>query len=568
MTNGHSVASARKLLAGAIGTVAAFVLFFGAGQGSWSIAVLGVAVLVLAISLVAVTFRGGGRGWVAGSAHVVSASEPPASSAYGRCELQLVIDAVGVPAAAVKVRDARVPVTKWPDAGATLPIMVSVDDPRRVRIQWDEVLTHAQAAVEDELAHYHDPHAVAPTGRPSDPGEAVSASALAGADVAPHATATATRPEDAIYPDTIDLARDVGSIHAQEAGPPDAETHDQPVGPPGPGPGRPRPRPTSAAATEHTVDNDGHIAEAEEPDRYVAEAEEPDERVEDAPHGGRELADPPRPRRPDPPVIITQTPDGPVVEGWVVERPEGLGSTLGGPGPADSPDIDPTTRASHTGTFPLPRRKPNPSLFREPDVRKPDDSHHTSPGPGTAGTAGTGAWATTTVHSDGDDRAAAPAAARSTDEHSTMEYAAEDDLAEPFDTGSYAPPASAGPIHGVGITVLVTDLQRSIDFYRDLLGFFEIDGGDGNAVLASGDTRLVLRTIPDVAKVNRRVVHLNLEVADVEATYQELRDKGIEFTYAPRPVNKGERLELWAAAFRDPDGHAIAITQWRNRPSG
>ena len=40
-----------------------------------------------------------------------------------------------------------------------------------------------------------------------------------------------------------------------------------------------------------------------------------------------------------------------------------------------------------------------------------------------------------------------------------------------------ARPGPAGAIHGVGITVLVTDLDRSIAFYRDTLGFFEIDSG-------------------------------------------------------------------------------------------
>jgi hypothetical protein len=33
--------------------------------------------------------------------------------------------------------------------------------------------------------------------------------------------------------------------------------------------------------------------------------------------------------------------------------------------------------------------------------------------------------------------------------------------------------------------------------------------------------------------------------------------------HAPRPVNRGDRLELWSATFRDPDDHNIAITQWR-----
>jgi catechol 2,3-dioxygenase-like lactoylglutathione lyase family enzyme len=126
-----------------------------------------------------------------------------------------------------------------------------------------------------------------------------------------------------------------------------------------------------------------------------------------------------------------------------------------------------------------------------------------------------------------------------------------------------ARPGPAGAIHGVGITVLVTDLDRSVSFYRDLLGFFVIDSGAGSAVLASGDTRLVLRTVDGLSSEAGRLIYLNLEVGDVEAIYEELRYKGVEFVHAPRAVNRGERLELWSATFLDPDGHNIAITQWR-----
>ena len=126
-----------------------------------------------------------------------------------------------------------------------------------------------------------------------------------------------------------------------------------------------------------------------------------------------------------------------------------------------------------------------------------------------------------------------------------------------------ARPGPAGAIHGVGITVLVTDLPRSIAFYRDTLGFFEIDSGTGSAVLASGDTRLVLRTVHGLAADIGRLISLNLEVGDVEAVYQELKSRNIKFEHGPRPVNRGNKLELWAATFYDPDGHNIAITQWR-----
>jgi catechol 2,3-dioxygenase-like lactoylglutathione lyase family enzyme len=126
-----------------------------------------------------------------------------------------------------------------------------------------------------------------------------------------------------------------------------------------------------------------------------------------------------------------------------------------------------------------------------------------------------------------------------------------------------ARPGPAGAIHGVGITILVTNIDRSVAFYRDLLGFFVIDSGTGSAVLASGDTRLVLRTVDGLTSEAGRLIYLNLEVGDVEAIYEELKSKGVRFVHEPRPVNRGERLELWSATFEDPDGHNMAITQWR-----
>jgi catechol 2,3-dioxygenase-like lactoylglutathione lyase family enzyme len=60
-----------------------------------------------------------------------------------------------------------------------------------------------------------------------------------------------------------------------------------------------------------------------------------------------------------------------------------------------------------------------------------------------------------------------------------------------------------------------------------------------------------------------RLIYLNLEVGDIDAVHAELSAKGVTFVHAPRPVNRGGRLELWAASFHDPDGHNIAITQWR-----
>ena len=121
-------------------------------------------------------------------------------------------------------------------------------------------------------------------------------------------------------------------------------------------------------------------------------------------------------------------------------------------------------------------------------------------------------------------------------------------------------------LHGAGATLIVSDLERSLRFYRDVVGLTENDSGVGSAVLASGDARILLRRVADMPPVDRRVVHLNLEVDDVHAEYERLRAAGVEFVHRPRVVSKGEQLEQWAATFRDPDGHAIAIIRWEIRP--
>lgn len=122
-----------------------------------------------------------------------------------------------------------------------------------------------------------------------------------------------------------------------------------------------------------------------------------------------------------------------------------------------------------------------------------------------------------------------------------------------------------GQVGGVSVTLFVSDLARSLRFYRDTLGLAEIDSARGNALLASGDAHILLKRVVDMRPVDRRIIHLNLEVADVHAAYEELRAKGVEFVHRPRVVSQGEQLELWAATFRDPDGHAIALTRWELR---
>jgi resuscitation-promoting factor RpfA len=390
----------RRIIAGAFLFVGLFVFCFGIGNGRQSVMIAGLAIVVLAfIGRITASFRRSTRQWIQGTGIVISVTEPPAESRYGRCDMDLVIHVAGLPSETVGVHESRVPVSQWPQPGQELPVQVAADDPRNVRVLWRSLFT-------GELAT-------------SDPIET---------------------PADAFWED------------------------DQPTPVPAEPPG-------------------SHL-EPPEPSVIDFDIDSP----------------PADPLAPVPAAAST----------------------------ADEGEVDHGTPPLSGPVVPPPRRKPSP--------------HPRSPAPRTAP-------ATTATK-------VAPAAATTT---ATIDPVISD-LVTTFPS---AHPGPAGAINGVGVTVLVSDLERSVAFYRDKLGFYEVDGGVGNLVLASGETRLVLRQATDIGTVNRRLVHLNLEVADIDAMYAELKENGIRFTYPPKPVNRSARLELWAAAFQDPDGHGIAITQWR-----
>lgn len=120
--------------------VATFVTFFGAGAGGWRLALLGVVLLGVAAGL-AVAARTATRpkAWIVGTARVVSVSDRPLAAILGRCELTLAVEAPGIPPLEVTHLDPQATTTKWPEVGGTLPVLVRMDNPRRVRVLWDRV---------------------------------------------------------------------------------------------------------------------------------------------------------------------------------------------------------------------------------------------------------------------------------------------------------------------------------------------------------------------------------------------------------------------------------------------
>jgi len=113
------------------------------------------------------------------------------------------------------------------------------------------------------------------------------------------------------------------------------------------------------------------------------------------------------------------------------------------------------------------------------------------------------------------------------------------------------------------VHISVTDLERSVAFYRDVLGIahqFTV-AGQPMAFFASGDVRLYLGT-PERPEFASKCV-LYFRVDDIDAEYKRLTDAGIAFLDNPRVVHRDADGELWMVFLVDPDGHQIGLMQQR-----
>ncbi len=117
----------------------------------------------------------------------------------------------------------------------------------------------------------------------------------------------------------------------------------------------------------------------------------------------------------------------------------------------------------------------------------------------------------------------------------------------------------------VAATLVVADLQRSVEFYTDALGLHIVDRTDEAAVLEAGFGKILLWERPDAPPGETGIMHLTFEVGDLDATFAQMNDAGVEFLHLPRTALLGQNYELRAASFRDPDGHGLAITEHRER---
>lgn len=113
------------------------------------------------------------------------------------------------------------------------------------------------------------------------------------------------------------------------------------------------------------------------------------------------------------------------------------------------------------------------------------------------------------------------------------------------------------------VGVYVSDQARALDFYLNKLGFEKFrDEPMGpearwiEVAPAGAETHLVLFTPPGFEDRIGTFANLVFECDDIQATYEELRDRDVEFSEEPSRQPWG----MWAQ-FKDVDGNEFGLIQ-------
>lgn len=119
-----------------------------------------------------------------------------------------------------------------------------------------------------------------------------------------------------------------------------------------------------------------------------------------------------------------------------------------------------------------------------------------------------------------------------------------------------------------GLTLAVTDVKRSVAFYKKMLGLkIEIDSapdfalvrvGAGASIGLLANRHAVPKGTKPPTKAQRAAIHVELSTDDLDGLYKRLTSRGLKFTEPPHD----EAWERSASAY-DPDGYTIEFAQGR-----
>jgi methylmalonyl-CoA/ethylmalonyl-CoA epimerase len=101
------------------------------------------------------------------------------------------------------------------------------------------------------------------------------------------------------------------------------------------------------------------------------------------------------------------------------------------------------------------------------------------------------------------------------------------------------------------IAVPVSDIERAVSFYRDVLGMrFLFQAPPGLGFFDCDGLRLMLDAAPE-AQLERHSSIIYFKVPNLQSAYEVLSARGVVFDDKPHLIAEMPDHELWMAFFRD-----------------
>ena len=111
------------------------------------------------------------------------------------------------------------------------------------------------------------------------------------------------------------------------------------------------------------------------------------------------------------------------------------------------------------------------------------------------------------------------------------------------------------------VAITVSDVDRAVAFYRDVLGLtFLFSPGPNLAFLSAGSVRIMLSTPQGAGRPGHNSI-LYFRVADVLAAHDAMVARGAATERAPQLAAKMPDHELWIGFLRDPDGNLVGLLE-------
>ena len=110
------------------------------------------------------------------------------------------------------------------------------------------------------------------------------------------------------------------------------------------------------------------------------------------------------------------------------------------------------------------------------------------------------------------------------------------------------------------IAIPVTDVERAIAFYRDVLGLtFLFQAGPNLAFFDCGGVRILLDKPEQEGEFEKHSSVIYFSVSDIKSSFAEVAEKGAPVVDPPHLIARLADREVWMGFFRDPDKNLLAL---------